>query len=92
MNVFRSAPAQNASPAPVRIATSTESSPEKSSQMDQSSSCVSGSTAFLASGRLSVTYAIRSRFSYRTFGIRHLRSRRSKRRTLSDHRPGGSLE
>ena len=63
MKVFRSAPAQNASPAPVTIATSSESSSRKSSHVCHSSSWVSGSIAFLASGRLSVTYATRSRFS-----------------------------
>ena len=63
MYSFRSAPAQNASPAPVRIATSTESSSAKSAQAAIIARWTSGLTAFRASGRLIVTYAIRSRFS-----------------------------
>ena len=55
MKVLRSAPAEKESPVPVRIATSTASSEAKSSQVLQRSSCVSGSIAFLASGRLIVT-------------------------------------
>ena len=49
MNVFRSAPAQNASPAPVRIATSTASSAAKSSHVSHRRWWVSQSIAFLAS-------------------------------------------
>ena len=63
MYSFRSAPAQKASPAPVRIATSTESSDSKSAQAAIIARCTSGLTAFRASGRLIVTYAMRSRFS-----------------------------
>src|SRR6266540_3874481 len=75
MKVLRSAPAQKASPDPVKIATSRLSSSRKTSHVCQSNSCVSGSTAFFASGRLMVTYAIRPRFSYRTFGTRALGGR-----------------
>ena len=55
MYSFRSAPAQKASPAPVRIATSTESSASKSAQAAIIARCTSGLTAFRASGRLIVT-------------------------------------
>ena len=55
MYSFRSAPAQNASPAPVRIATSTESSSAKSAQAAIIARWTSGLTALRASGRLIVT-------------------------------------
>ena len=56
MYSFRSAPAQKASsPAPVRIATSTESSSAKSAQAAIIARCTSGLTALRASGRLIVT-------------------------------------
>jgi hypothetical protein len=55
MYSFRSAPAQNASPAPVRIATSTASSSAKSAHAAIIARCTSGLTAFFASGRLIVT-------------------------------------
>ena len=61
---LRSLPAENArSPAPVRIATQTCGSSRKSSQISASSRCASRCSAFMTSGRLSVTYAIRPRFS-----------------------------
>ena len=47
--------AQKASPAPVTIATSTESSSRKSLHVSTSSACISGSIALRASGRLIVT-------------------------------------
>ncbi len=55
MYSFRSAPAQKASPAPVRMATSTESSSSKSAQAAIIALWTSGLTAFRASGRLIVT-------------------------------------
>ena len=56
MYSFRSAPAQKASsPAPVRMATSTESSSAKSAQAAIIALCTSGLTALRASGRLIVT-------------------------------------
>ncbi len=55
MYSFRSAPAQNASPAPVRIATSSSSSASKSAQAAIIARCTSGLTALRASGRLIVT-------------------------------------
>ena len=62
---LRSLPAENArSPAPVRIATQTPGSSRKSSQISASSLCASRCNAFITSGRFSVTYAIRPRFSY----------------------------
>jgi hypothetical protein len=52
---FRSAPAENAfSPAPVRIATHASGSSRNRIQASISSPCVSGSIAFMASGRFSV--------------------------------------
>lgn len=63
MYSFRSAPEQKASPAPVRIATSTASSSAKSAQTAIIARWTSGLMAFRASGRLMVMWAIRSRFS-----------------------------
>ena len=63
MNVFRSAPEQKAFPAPVTMAASTESSALKSAHTSHNASFNSSSRAFSASGRFSVTYPIRSRFS-----------------------------
>ena len=61
---FRSAPAEKAlSPAPVRIATQRFGSSRKSIQALPSSSLVSGSMEFMASGRLMVIMAILSFFS-----------------------------
>jgi hypothetical protein len=55
MYSLRSAPAQNASPLPVRIATSTESSEAKSAQAAIIAWWTAGLTALRASGRLIVT-------------------------------------
>ena len=60
---FRSAPAEKAlSPAPVKIATQRSGLSRKSIQALPSSSLVSGSMAFMASGRLMVITAIFSLF------------------------------
>ncbi len=63
MKIFRSAPEQKTFSAPVRIATSNESSLAKSSQTDHSSALISSSRALRASGRFSVTWPIQFRFS-----------------------------
>jgi hypothetical protein len=63
MNDFRSAPEQNAFPAPVTMATSTESSALKSAQVSHNASFNSSSRALSASGLFNVTYPMRSRFS-----------------------------
>ena len=58
---LRSAPAENArSPAPVRMATQAESSSRNRTQAATSASWVSGSIAFIASGRVIVMVNTRS--------------------------------
>ena len=67
MVFFRSAPAQNAlPPAPVTIATQMSGLSRISTQASCSAEMVSGSSAFIASGRLMVTVATRSSTSNRT--------------------------
>ena len=64
---FRSAPAQNAlSPAPVTIATQIDGLSRTSVHASDSAPSVSGSSAFIASGRSIVTVATRSATSNRT--------------------------
>jgi hypothetical protein len=61
---LRSLPAQNArSPAPVMIASQASGSRSKSSKISISSACEWASSAFIRSGRLSVTCATWPRFS-----------------------------
>jgi hypothetical protein len=61
MSFFRSAPAENAfSPAPVRIATQASGSSRNRVHASISYWCISGSTAFMASGRSIVIVTTRS--------------------------------
>src|SRR5258706_14128200 len=64
---FRSKPAQKLPPAPVRMATESESSASNRLKQATSSSAAAELTALRAPGRLIVTTAIAPSTSYRTF-------------------------
>src|SRR6266851_4380710 len=76
---FRSKPAQKFPPAPVRMATDSESSASNRLKQATSSSAVAELTALRAPGRLIVTTAIGPSTSYRTLRSRALRAVRRLR-------------
>src|SRR5262249_8224624 len=63
---LRSAPAQNVSPAPVRMATESDGSPSKTRKAEASADAVAASTALRRSGRSMVTTRMLSCDSVRT--------------------------